>query len=1272
MALFQPTNITPSDLSGVGTIDALNDLPVTWQVNGTGNTPMTAYQIDIMMNDTDSTLLYSTGQVALSDPFYGADSMGNPQYFTATINAAALAAAGVINSKDNVYKLLITQWWSAGEYVQQSSASVFIARETPSVSISNFSATITTVSYEFLGSYSQAQGDPIEWARWQISGSANNDILVDTGRIYGVGELKTSYDGFLNGYNYIIRLSGETVNGAEFDTGWQTFVASYDLSVLDGAMTTCTRHDTDAVQISFPTPLYTMGAGGGDYEIKQYLYKEAGPSAVVSVNDAVAGPLKSMTVFMTPTQNLNGYANPWPGGANVNKFGPNESPSDSRFMKSDGTEGTDGKWMASDYISVLPSTEYTFTPNTTAGTVAYHAYYDSSKQFISTIASGAQTFTTPATAAYMRFSYRKTSTDITLVLGSSAPSIFSPYANICPISGHTGAKSNINGLNLFDESQLLLATGWALGSDGYYYGTRTSYNLAFGSGFPKSPKFNANTQYTLSCVAYNSQENSNTYFRINYTDGTYTNLLMGASTPTEYSVTSTAGKTISYISGTYGSQGDIIVYIKDVQLEQSAFASPYKPYTESTVPVTFGILGKNYLNMAAASHNAWSFVNIPNTLKPNTEYTYSINGSTSYYYALYLADSNSTTRQLVGNKTAGESGTFTTPADMSSEPYLCVAGSVSGAGNESIGNIKPQVELGSSKTAYEPYNDVLYEGTFEFVTGLLTANYAKIILNGMQDIRHTNWRPTATSVGWIYYYDLTNNKPVELNNQTPNILCESLITCDYQRIYNGAYDYAISALNYAQGTTPSLGLVVRIGDTSLTTTSAINTYLASNPITAVYELAEPITYQLTPNQINALLGENNMWSDAGDVTVEYPIDNTSYLKLPSNADSVTWDSAGSAPFSISAPFGFAWRAIIKDVTASLPLVSMTMANGIMNISVSATGASVTISGQTLFNATATIADEDDVMILIEQNTWALYVNGTVEDSGSLSDWQDEITSIMLYGPQDCLFLWIVDGTFTAQQIGKAEGDTPEYDSTTHFLAKFSDGLSAGAIRAQEDVSRVTLYRRQSGKVSVQKLMSSAPNITAVRDYAALNGNTYTYTLVGETEDGNSTSAISSNSSSPCIWNYTLMLCSQDANGFYHVQQEYRFSLDISSGTENNNNNPALQANFTRYPLRQPNAQNYRSGTLTSFVGKAVNGKYVDSLSEIDALREISTSSLYKFLKNRKGEIMLVDTASPITTTITDKYEKQPVRAAIPWAEIGNAKGKSVITVSGDTYWPNNG
>ena len=46
---------------------------------------------------------------------------------------------------------------------------------------------------------------------------------------------------------------------------------------------------------------------------------------------------------------------------------------------------------------------------------------------------------------------------------------------------------------------------------------------------------------------------------------------------------------------------------------------------------------------------------------------------------------------------------------------------------------------------------------------------------------------------------------------------------------------------YAEGSTPTTGAEV------------------------VYELATPITYQLTPTQVNSLLGQTNLWADTGDV-----------------------------------------------------------------------------------------------------------------------------------------------------------------------------------------------------------------------------------------------------------------------------------------------------------------------------------------------------------------------------------------------------------------------
>ena len=45
----------------------------------------------------------------------------------------------------------------------------------------------------------------------------------------------------------------------------------------------------------------------------------------------------------------------------------------------------------------------------------------------------------------------------------------------------------------------------------------------------------------------------------------------------------------------------------------------------------------------------------------------------------------------------------------------------------------------------------------------------------------------------------------------------------------------------------------------------------------VYQLATPITYNLTPTEVKSLLGINNVWSDAGDMDVEYRADTKLYI-----------------------------------------------------------------------------------------------------------------------------------------------------------------------------------------------------------------------------------------------------------------------------------------------------------------------------------------------------------------------------------------------------------
>lgn len=234
--LYQPSNVSPDQIYNTGTVDVTQGLAVSWRVNG--DSAMTAYQIDIYKNDAASTSVYSTGKVTLPTPFWGVNYAGETQYYTANIAAATLTGAGMSNG--NTYKLLITQWWSASDSVQQYTASVFITRAAPTLSISAIADPVAGKSYSFTATYSQAQGDGLKWVRWEISEEGNeSDPFLDTGPIYGTGELRVDYDGFLSGTTYVVRCTAETANGVEATTGWVSFDVEYAVSAATGSVSAC-------------------------------------------------------------------------------------------------------------------------------------------------------------------------------------------------------------------------------------------------------------------------------------------------------------------------------------------------------------------------------------------------------------------------------------------------------------------------------------------------------------------------------------------------------------------------------------------------------------------------------------------------------------------------------------------------------------------------------------------------------------------------------------------------------------------------------------------------------------------------------------------------------------------------------------------------------------------------------------------------------------------------------------------------------------------------
>lgn len=185
-------------------------------------------------------------------------------------------------------------------------------------------------------------------------------------------------------------------------------------------------------------------------------------------------------------------------------------------------------------------------------------------------------------------------------------------------------------------------------------------------------------------------------------------------------------------------------------------------------------------------------------------------------------------------------------------------------------NTKFMIELGSTLTSYEPYGtttpvplgQTVYGGEVDVDTGVLT------ITHEMADLGSFVYTYRAD----VKYFYTELPAGVHAKNSGLHCICEKYRTVEGYNPNGGINDVtqnnAVSVGSSFQSY--SSNLIVR--DTTYTDATAFKTAVTGTKL--VYELAVPTTVQLTPTQVASLLGQNNVWSDAGDIAVEYRADPT--------------------------------------------------------------------------------------------------------------------------------------------------------------------------------------------------------------------------------------------------------------------------------------------------------------------------------------------------------------------------------------------------------------
>lgn len=184
-----------------------------------------------------------------------------------------------------------------------------------------------------------------------------------------------------------------------------------------------------------------------------------------------------------------------------------------------------------------------------------------------------------------------------------------------------------------------------------------------------------------------------------------------------------------------------------------------------------------------------------------------------------------------------------------------------------------QLELGSTATAYEPYQGATYDisfpsaagtvygGTLDVTTGVLTVDVAMVDMGALS---------------WVYYP----------NHLRFGVKINGARYSGTSLGFDGACSiYAVSTANYVRMADKSVVIgcnflgntdaAMIVQDSAYTDAAVFKTAVSGQKL--VYPLATPVTYQLTPTEVTTLLGTNNIWSDCGDSTVEYRADTKLYI-----------------------------------------------------------------------------------------------------------------------------------------------------------------------------------------------------------------------------------------------------------------------------------------------------------------------------------------------------------------------------------------------------------
>ena len=307
------------------------------------------------------------------------------------------------------------------------------------------------------------------------------------------------------------------------------------------------------------------------------------------------------------------------------------------------------------------------------------------------------------------------------------------------------------------------------------------------------------------------------------------------------------------------------------QLELSSTATAYAPYSNEC-PIS----GWDSVEVEATGINIWDeeweLGGLPNGIPDSTvnkirSKNYTLVKPSTKYFCTYGGDGGINVwfyddEHNVLGSVSSANREFETPANASYIRFACTTG------YGTTYNHDISINYPSTETTYRPYagnhytialGQTVYGGTTSVAedgTATGSKTIVKEVYDGSDDER------------WVLIADGTTSRRFRM------------VTTGFASLFSSSTFKKTSDTSNVWGTCVLASSYITLNDknSSIANVSALRTWLSENKPEFAYELDEHITIQLDPVTTSTISGQtNNVWADAGDVSVEFAADIKDYI-----------------------------------------------------------------------------------------------------------------------------------------------------------------------------------------------------------------------------------------------------------------------------------------------------------------------------------------------------------------------------------------------------------